>query len=188
MANSSTPKVFSVFILSCVLIGPVAAQFDAALIVSALSTGLSLIRHIMSLWNAAFQEKQGDHIGSGIGGDIFNIPGPIPDLDFDFNSLKNLSWMGNSSSTLGTGFTAFLASRLKSDRALLSQFASISVKLTGLDTRVGNIELALARLANQLPSLIQWEIGFDRLMATMRPIHSLYDTFRYNILQSQFIG
>lgn len=145
------------------------AQFDPAVLVSVLTTSLGLVKIVTNLWKAFRSDSQ-----DGDAPLVFSEA--LPDLDIDLNEIQaiagNLSWIGNATAGALSGV------QISSDRAILAHFAAISAKLSGLDTRVSVIESSLASFINQLPSMIQWELGIDRLLATMRPIHALYDTFR----------
>ena len=156
-----------IWVFNCFFILPSKGQFDPAMIITALSTSLSLVKYIQSLWKIIVNEQPGINTNSFM---IPKIPGPIPDINFDPNNVINL--------VNNTDLIALLATELHSDRAILSQFAALTKKLSGLETRFSIIENSMAKWSHQLPTFIQWELRIDRLMSMMQPIHSSYDTFR----------
>ncbi|XP_065556132.1 uncharacterized protein LOC136024620 isoform X2 [Artemia franciscana] len=137
----------------------VKAQLDPASLVQIIATSIALVKYVADIWKAISNET------IKIEGELGEA---LPDLTkiLENKELQNmtLEW---------TNLMKYSA-----DRKVLSQFAAMNARLDGMNQKLSSLELSLSRLVRQLPVTVRFEVGLDRILTLIRPIHSLYDNFR----------
>ncbi|KAK2726790.1 hypothetical protein QYM36_007588, partial [Artemia franciscana] len=136
----------------------VKAQLDPASLVQIIATSIALVKYVADIWKAISNET------IKIEGELGEA---LPDLTkiLENKELQNmtLEW---------TNLMKYSA-----DRKVLSQFAAMNARLDGMNQKLSSLELSLSRLVRQLPVTVRFEVGLDRILTLIRPIHSLYDNF-----------